>query len=110
MKKSIEEQVAELTEEQKNKIPKIGKTAVIVQIVIAVPYLIMQVLSLFAMRDLKKYIDYSEYDRFWSGYTIFTVIGAVLVIGVVVFVKLMYPYYSDAKYRYIKEQKKSGKK
>ena len=105
-KKSIEEQVAELTQEQQDKILKVGKTAMIWQLVVGVPWFIFTILGFFTLTNPPIGFDYSNFDKLYLGYMTFLVIGAAYLVGVLVFVKIKYPFYSDAKWKYINKMRK----
>jgi len=50
--------------------------------------------------------DYNDYDKLFIGLMTWLLIGAIYIIGIFVFVKIKYPYYSDAKWRYINKMRK----
>ena len=99
-RQSIEEQVAALTPEQRNKIPRIGKIATIAQLVVAIPLLVLELMGLIYM--FTNPLDVT--DAFFGGFITGLVLAFLWVLGVVLFVKIKYPYYSDAKAKYIKKQ------
>lgn len=99
-RQSIEEQVAALTPEQRNKIPRIGKIATIAQLVVAIPLLVLELMGLIYM--FTNPLDVT--DAFFGGFITVLVLAFLWVLGVVLFVKIKYPYYSDAKAKYIKKQ------
>lgn len=130
----IEMQVAELTPEQRKKLPKIYTTSVIA-VVVPVIVLVLVVFGLFArgfelreeavlhteMIDMGVY-DFTEYDEFYEKMdeadamieTAFIVsgVGAVfLIVYVLIFnvaIYKRYPYYSEKRYFYLKKLKKAG--
>jgi len=103
---SIAEQVAALTPEQRNKIPRIGKIAMIVQLVVAIPLLVLELFGLIYM--LTNPLDVT--DAFFGGFLTVFALAFLWVVGVLLFVKIKYPYYSDAKAKYIKKQQKAQRK
>ncbi len=100
-KKNIEEQVAELTKEQQDKVFKVGKASVILLLVGLVPWLIISVLGFWTMFAPPAGFDYDNYDILYIGMMIWLIVGAVCIAGVASFIKIKYPYYSGAKWNYI---------
>ena len=105
-KLSVAEQVSQLTQEQQDKIVKIGKIGLVLELVGGIPLVIIMLFGLWVMIDPPLGFNYSHYDAFYLGYCGVLVIGALYIIGILAFVKIKYPYYSDAKYRYIKKMRK----
>ena len=101
--KTIEEQVSELTEKQKDTIIKVGKVALILQLVVAIPILLICIIGLFAMKNPPLGFDYNE---IFSGIMSLLVIMAIWVVGILAFVKIKWPYYSDKKWQYINKIRK----
>ncbi len=106
-KKTIQEQVEELTEEQKDKIIKFGKIGLILMVIVVVPSIIITLLGLIVLINPPLGLDYNSYDMIYTGFLATLVIAGLLIIGVLVFVKIMCPGYSDAKYRYISKSRKN---
>lgn len=106
IKKTVEEQVNELTEKQKDTIIKVGKIALALQLIVAIPVLVLCIIGLFCMVNPPMGFDYSNTDKIYSGIITLLVIMAVWVIGLLVFVKVKWPYYSDKKWQYINKMRK----
>ena len=106
VQKTIEEQVEELTEKQKDTIIKVGKIALALQLIVAIPILVLCIIGLFCMVNPPMGFDYSDTDKMFTGIMILFVIMAVWVIGLLVFVKIKWPYYSDKKWQYINKMRK----
>ena len=104
--KTIEEQVNELTEKQKDTIIKVGKTALALQLIVVIPVLILCVIGLFCMVNPPLGISYSDIGKIRKGIEILLGVMAVWVIGLLVFVKVKWPYYSDKKWQYINKTRK----
>ena len=105
---NIENQVAQLTTEQQNKILKVGKMAVALQLVVLIPWMILCVVGIFTLIDPPATLSWEDYDKVFYGLMTLLVLGAAYVVGIFLFVKIKYPYYSDAKYRYIQKTRRSG--
>ena len=104
--KTIEQQVNELTEQQKDTIIKVGKIALILQLIVAIPILLFCIIGLFCMVNPPMGFDYSDTDKIFAGIVTLLVIMAVWVVGILVFVKVKWPYYSDKKWQYINKMRK----
>ncbi len=103
---SIEEQVAQLSEEQQNKIIKVGKIAMATELIVGIPWLIISIIGLFVLFDPPLGLSYTDMDKVYIGFNIWLVLGAVFFIAILAFIKIKYPYYSDAKWRYINKKRK----
>lgn len=102
-KKSIEEQVAELTEEQKETILKVSKYGGIVMAVVTIPIVLLAFLGLLIMiTDPLMFTDQAT-----IGYFTFIVLGMTAILSILVFIKIKFPFYSDKKASYIKKNRKS---
>ncbi|MBE6924440.1 MAG: hypothetical protein E7466_04280 [Ruminococcaceae bacterium] len=102
----IEQQVAELTEEQKKTILKVDKYGMIVLLVLTVPGLLVMLLGLFTMMS-------THGSARQDAYTGFLISGAIIVlisISMFLFIRIKFPYYSDQKCTYLRKQKKLEKK
>ncbi len=106
-KVNIEEQVAQLSQEQQDKIIKVGKIATALQLIGGIPWIIVAALGVWAMINPPLRFDYANYDKVFIGLMTWIFIGAVYIIGILLFVKIRYPYYSDAKWRYINKTRKN---
>ena len=104
--KTIEEQVNELTQKQKDTIIKVGKIALILQLIVAIPTLLVCIIGLFCMVNPPLGFDYSDTNKIFLGIETLLVIMAIWVIGVLAFVKIKWPYYSDKKWHYINKMRK----
>lgn len=105
-KTTIEEQVAQLSQEQQDKIIKVGKVALIIELIVGIPWIIISLLGLWVIAKPPLGFDYDNYDSLYKGFYIWLAIGLVILIGIVAFVKIKYPYYSDAKWKYINKKRK----
>lgn len=108
-KKSIAEQVAELTPEQQDTLIKVGKRALIIELIIGIPWIIISLLGFCIMVSPPVGFDYANYDKLFMGFELILVIGAVCMLGIVIFVKVKYPYYTDARWKYIHKMRKLNK-
>ena len=102
-KKSIEQQVAELSQEQQNKIIKVGKIGVAVLLSIAIPWIILIVSGIFLLLEPPAGVDY---DKLFIGFETLIALGGLCIFAILIFIKIKYPYYSDAKYKYISKMRK----
>ena len=107
-KVSIEEQVAQLSQEQQDKVIKVGKISLIVMLAGIIPWLIGVILGIATIINPPADLSVARFDGLFIGLLGWLAIGAVYVIGILAFVKIKYPYYSDAKWRYI-NQMRTGK-
>ncbi len=105
---SVEEQVAALTQEQRDTIVKVGNKAVILLIAGMMLWLFIAALGFYAMVNPPSWLDYTAYDKLYVGMLTWMAIGAIYVVGIYLFVKIKYPYYSDAKCKYIKKLRKKN--
>ena len=109
MKKQIpiEEQVAQLTPEQQRKILKVGPIALTLMLIVEIPWIFFLIVGLFTMIDPPAGYEFSEiYKGFW----IFLLLGLLYVWGILLFVKIKYPFYSDAKWQYLNKLRKANRK
>lgn len=105
-KPDVAQEVAQLSQEQQDTIIKVGKRALFWQMIVAIPWLILMILGIFVLIDPPLDFDYNDYGKLYLGYLTLAVLGAAYLIGVLVFVKVKYPFYSDAKWRYINNMRK----
>ena len=105
-KKSIEEQVAELTEKQKDTVVKVGIWGTVTLCIIAVPALLWDFLGFVLMITSPLLMT----EAAFSGWLIGLGIGMVLVALPLIIIKAVFPYYSDKKARYIMKLRKKEKK
>ena len=106
VQKTIEEQVNELTEKQKDTIIKVGKIVPTLQLVVAIPLLVLCIIGMNCMVNPPLGFDYSDTDKLFLGVITLWMIMGIWVIGLVVFVKIKWPYYSNKKWRYINKMRK----
>ena len=100
--KSIAEQVAELTEEQQNKLMKVGFWGTIIMCAVLIPLIVLVLLGLFIMISDPMKMEGAAY----YGFLILCAITAILAIGGIFVIKSICPYYNDRKYVYIKKMRK----
>lgn len=105
---NMEEQVARLSRSQQDTILKVGKIATALQLIGFVPWMINVVLGLWKLINPPVGMGYEAYDALFIKFMIWIVVGVVYILGIFVFVKVKYPEYSDAKWRYINKMRKSG--
>ncbi|MBR2620752.1 MAG: hypothetical protein IKC97_00055 [Clostridia bacterium] len=105
--KKLEEEVAALTEEQKDTILKVAKYATIIEIPIMIIGLSIVFGGLFLMFiNLDLFYEMGIYLP-WQ---IHNIIFANVMIGGFIFIKCKFPYYSDRKAAYIKKSRKNKSK
>ena len=105
-KRSIAEQVAALSQEKQDMIVKIGRRATILQLSVGIPWLILSAIGLWVMLKPPASFDYSDYDRLYIGLMIWIILGAIYILGIFIYILVKYPYYSDARWRYITKMRK----
>ena len=87
-KTPIEQQVAELTEQQKKTILKVDTYGMILLLVLTVPGLIAMLLGLFTMMT-------THGDRRQDAYTGFLITGGIIVLlslSIFLFIRIKFPY------------------
>ena len=104
-KVSIEEQVAQLTKEQQDKIVRIGKVSGIIGSIIIVLMLLWTVVGMYLVMDPPLTMDIDPI-KIGIGIIVGSVIGFIALLSVILFVKIKYPFYSDAKLKYITKARK----
>lgn len=104
-KKDIEFEVAQLTQEQKNTVLKIGKLYPLVLALVFLPAFIFAVWNFFKVIQVEKYGNSADSLMLYN----IIALSAVLVYAVVslIFVRIKFPFYSDKKYKYLKKNKDS---
>lgn len=100
--KTIEQQVAELTEEQKDKILKIDKFGTIIVLVLTVPGILLMLYGLFVMVTSR----FSS-DEAFKGFLISGAVVFFISLTTIIFIKTKFPYYSDRKASYIRKMRKN---
>ena len=103
-KKSAEEQVAELTEEQKKKLWKTGLWGTLALVLIALPLAVATIVQAFGI--FSNFLTVSSADMIRL--TVFAVLTFVACIGTIVAIKVVCPYYSDSKFIYLLKNRKKG--
>ena len=106
-KKSIEEQVAELTEEQKDKIVKVGKWGTVAFLVTILPLLLFFLLVSFSIMLMP---GMATNTPFLIGWIVLGALSFVAIIAYLIVIKAICPYYSDKKCNYIQKCRKEQKK
>lgn len=106
--RSIEQQVAELTQEQQDKIIKVGTIASLLELIGLIPMLITLFWQIVMLISPPMGYDWADKRTASLGAFVIIAICFAYIIGVLLFVKIKYPYYSDAKCKYIKKMRKSG--
>ena len=104
--RSIEEQVAELTEKQKDTIVRVGIWGTVIFLVTAVPPLLLFILG--AVIIVTDSLLMTEAAFF--GWGILGAITFVVLIAYLIIIKTAFPYYSDKKAKYIMKSRKGKKK
>ena len=105
-KKSIEEQVAELTEKQKDTVVKVGIWGSVILAVCTIPALIFFVLGSITMITSPSLMT----EEAFIGWMILGALIMIFVIAYMVILKVAFPYYSDKKCNYIQKCRKEQKK
>lgn len=105
-KKTIAQQVAELTQKQQDDLYKAGKIAVAIYLIVGIPWVLLLALGMLTMVTGTVLMSYDTADRFFIGYMIVLIGGALPLLGVGIAVKIKHPYYSDSKWFYINKMRK----
>ena len=100
--RSIEEQVAELSEKQKDTVVKVGIWGTVIMLVTVAPLLLLFVLGTIVIMMNPLMITESVF----FGWAIMGAIIFVVLIAYVIIIKAAFPYYSDKKARYIMKSRK----
>ena len=108
-KLSIEEQVRNLTPEEQDKVVKVGKIATALMLIGGIPLMIICALGALTMMDPPANLTYDNMDKFMIGFYTALGVGIAYIIGIFLFVKIKYPFYSDAKCRYLMRERKKKK-
>ncbi len=103
MKKSIEEQVAALSENEKKTVLKVAKYGTLAILGLGIPMIIFFAINLIGIMT-----DYSAYgESGLIGFFIGLGLCLTIIVGIMVFIKIRFPYYSDAVADYIKKNEKN---
>ena len=100
--KTIEQQVAELSEEQKNTVLKVDKYGTIIVLALTLPGLLLLCLGLFFMITEATLFTEEAY----KGFQILGGIVLAISLAAIVFIKIKFPYYSDKAASYIRKSRK----
>ena len=100
--RSIEEQVAELTEKQKDTIVRVGIWGTVILLVTIVPLLLLFMLGVVAMAMNPLLMT----EGALIGWGILGAIIFVVLIVYLIVIKTAFPYYSDKKAKYIRKIRK----
>lgn len=103
--RSIEEQVAELTEQQIDTILKVDVIAGLVIILGALSGLVLMIINLFAILNIS--LPFEVADKLVIINFIIMALYIAFVVGTLVFVKIKFPYYSSSKCSYIRKMRKN---
>lgn len=106
--RSIEEQVAEMTEEQKDKILKIDWIAGIAIVLGVIPAILVSVFSSILMFNVSLSNFFSNALLIIS--LILLALAAIYTFGVLIFIKIKFPYYNGDKCTYIRKRRKRQKR
>ena len=102
---TIEQQVAQLTPQQRDTIIKIDKTTTIITVIILSVWGLWLLLGAYLLINppLGVQMDFGVYS---AGVMVASLIAAACFFGTALFVKAKFPFYSDKKLAYIKKQRK----
>ena len=139
MKKTIEQQVAELTPEQRGSLKKIYKRTFVAELIVAgialfaclAMFIFLGIETAEAKEEMEYYqtqieieenmpgfhFDFELHEEYQEamdeyydlkqitniGYIAIGLFAILAIVGIAVFVKTKYPYFSEAKYRYCKK-------
>lgn len=101
---SIEEQVAQLTEEQKDTILKVDLIGGLCVLLGVVPVVVLMLFNMLAILDVS--LPFEIAGGMVAVNFVLMALCFVFVIGVLVFVKIKFPYYSGKKCDYIRKMRK----
>ena len=108
-RKTTAEKVAELTQEQQDRIYKCGKVALIVQICGLIPLVSLLFYSVFMFIHIRQSplgVDLKELENAKMWVFISGAVASVYALGVLIVLKLVCPQYSESKWRYIRKMRK----
>lgn len=106
--RSIEAQVAELTQEQRDTIVKADFIAGILSVIGVIPAVVLIIRGIITFQDISLSLEAAQ--KVTNITLIAALVGLVYIIGVFVFVKIKIPYYSFKKCNYIKKCRRNQKK
>lgn len=107
MKQSVQEQVAKMTEEEKDNLLRIGKIINVFVFGGGIPLMILALLGLLVIIDPPLGVSALELENVYKGMMIVCAIAVLYLGGILLFVKLKHPDFSDAKVRAIKKERKA---
>ena len=100
----IEEQVAELTEEQKKTVIKVNRYGIAAMVLTTLLSFIAMIIA--AVVFIKTPRAYLYFDKFVIALIAIVMVNLILCIGEYIFIKVKFPYYSDKRRSYIKKEQK----
>lgn len=98
---SILEQVNALTDEQKEKIPKIRKIVNIISLAVSIPIFLFDIYAILMFLD--KNVSDARRETIWMLFCIATIVLFVMIGAVYAYVKIKFPYYNEKVYTYLKK-------
>lgn len=101
--KTIEQQVSELTEEQKDTVLKVAKYGTIILLAVTLPGVLLMCLGMFFM--ITQPTLFSE-----SAYKGFQILGGIIIfisLVIIAIIKIKFPYYNDKVANYIIKSRKN---
>lgn len=104
-KKSVAEQVAELTEKQQQTVARVGIWGTVILCVTVIPLLVIMILGFISFVS----DPLSMTRQAMMGFFVLCGIIGVLLVAYFVVIKVAFPYYSDKKARYILKNRKNKK-
>ena len=108
-KLTIQEQVAKMTEAEQNKVFKTGLIFFIIEILFAVPYIILLLDKLSVLIDPPGRISSDAYDQAFTELMLWAIGGIVVAILLFVLLKIICPQYNDRKWFYIFKLRRAKK-
>ncbi len=103
----IEEQVAELTDNEKENIIRINRYGILAMLAITFLSFVAMIFAVIVF--LKTPRAYIYFDQFVISLIAIVVINLVLCIATYVFLRIKFPYYNDKRRSYIKRDRKKNR-
>ena len=107
--RSIEEQVAELTEQQKDAILKVAKYGTVILIITLCLCMVAVVINMAISFVMIPIVDSYVYFVSIPIFALIFLFYIVVMVAYIIFLNVKVPYYSDKKAKYLKQQKKAEK-
>ena len=107
--RSIEEQVAELTEQQKDAILKVAKYGTVILIITLCLCIVAMVINMAIALVMIPIVDSYAYFVALPISALIFLFYVVVMVAYLIFLNVKVPYYSDKKAKYLKKQKKAEK-